>query len=180
MIKVYVYKLKAPLILFTLSLVLFITFGLYGKQHRSQVEDLRHQYASLNERALRSLEKTTLKEMHKEEFAQFEACKFEHTYIKEDLRKTYPYAIEFGPIAFPSPFKNLISQEVTFSIPCLRDQEVFALIGQLIHKGPGIFKIHEITIKRVSPLSIEMLEKIALGKPQTLLDGKVRATWIHM
>lgn len=165
-----------------LSLVFMIALGFYANDLHQQIEDLKKRLLSLNHQASRSQEAATLVKTHREDFAAFEACRFEHPITLETFQNSFSHALEFGPISFleeGSKNTRLVLQEVTFSIPCLQDRDIFVLIDRLINHGPGIFQIQDVTINRVSSLNEEMLEKIAAGKPQTLFDGKITATWIH-
>ena len=182
MIKFYFYKTRVSLGTLSFSLIVMSTLGLYARHLHQHVEDLQCRLSSLRHLTVRSQEAATLIKTHEADFAAFESCGFEHPLTPEALQSARSHTIEFGSFsAANGDTKNngLVFQEVAFSIPCLQDRDVFALLDQLTTQGPGIFQIHDVTITRVSSLSEEMLEKIALGKPQALFDGKITATWIH-
>lgn len=178
----YFYKEKSSLAICGFSLTLIIILGFYTSRLYEQIDDLQHRLSSLKCLAVRSQEAATFIQNHREEFAAFETCGFERPLAPEMLQSSLRHIIEFGAISsLEGTLKNnnLVAQEVSFSIPCLYDRDVFSHLDQLIHQGPGIFQIHDVTINRVSPLNEEMLEKIATGKPQALFDGRITATWIH-
>lgn len=183
MILIYVIKKTSfSLGISLLSFVLFISLGFYAANLHTQVNNLKQHLVFLNHLTVRSQEAAALIKAHEEEFAAFQACKFEEVLNPEVLQNAVPHTIEFGQAsrrdADPQN-KGLVSQEVSFSIPCLNDRDIFALLDHLTRKGPGLFQIQEVTINRISALSNDMLVKIAAGKPQTLFDGKVIATWVH-
>ncbi len=165
-----------------LSFVLLISLGFYAADLHTQVNTLKQHFVFLNHLAVRSQEAAALIKTHEEDFTAFQACKFEEPLNPEILQNTIPHAVEFGQASHPGADpqnKGLVSQEVSFSIPCLNDRDIFALLDHLANKGPGLFQIQEVTINRISALSDEMLEKIATGKLQVLFEGKVTATWVH-
>lgn len=178
----FIKKLSLSLGINLLSFILMISFSFYAADLHSQVDDLERHLLFLNRLTVRSQEAATLIKTHEEDFAAFRACKFEQSLNPEMLQSSILHAIEFGQISsLDSDPKNksFVSQDVSFSIPCLNDRDIFILLDRLVHEGPGLFQIHEVTINRISALSDEMLEKIAAGKPQALFDGKVTATWVH-
>jgi hypothetical protein len=164
------------------SFALIISFGFYAADHHNQIEKLEQHLLFLNRQTIRSQEAATLIKAHEKDFAAFQACKFEEPLNPEMLQKSIFYAIEFGKIFSldaDSSTEGLVSQELSFSVPCLQDRDVFTLLGHLFNEGPGLFQVQEVTIHRLSALSEEMLEKIAAGKHQVLFDGKITAIWIH-
>lgn len=176
------HRTKTSLLICGLSFAFIITLGLYTTRLYEQVEDLHERLASLRRRSVRSQEAAAFIQSHREDFAAFEACGFERSLTPEALQHSLRHAIEFGAISSLDEKiqnNNLVIQEVSFSIPCLQDRDIFELLDQLIHQGPGVFHIHALTINRVRSLSEEMLEKIAAGKPQVLFEGKITAAWIH-
>lgn len=165
-----------------LSLALIISFGFYATDQHNHIKELRNRLLFLNHQIARSEEEATLIKTHEEDFTTFLACKFEQPLTPEMLQNSMVYPVEFGQASsLDADLKNqgLIAQNLSFSVPCLQDRDVFTFLDHLLNKGPGFFQIHEVTINRISALSEEMLEKIAAGKPQTLFDGKVTATWMH-
>jgi hypothetical protein len=165
-----------------LSFASIIYSCFYASNQRAQIKELEQRLLFLNRQAVRSQEAEVLIKAHEKDFAAFQKCKFEDLLNPEKLQKSTPYAIEFGNIASlnaDSKNKGLVSQDLYFSIPCLQDQDIFIFLDHLFNEGPGFFQVHEVTIHRIRALSEEMLEKIAAGKPQTLFDGKVTATWVH-
>ena len=182
MISLYAYKARGALSVLGVVVIVVMILGGYESRLHQQVIELQQRLSSLNRLAVRSQEAAALIKTHEKEFAEFEACGFERTLTSDGLQGTRAYTIELGPpsaINDTSSSKGLIIQEVSFTVPCLQDGQVFALLDQLITSGPGLFHIHDVTIRRVSPLSEEMLEKIAAGKPQAIFDGKITGTWIH-
>jgi hypothetical protein len=173
---------KISLMIGSFSLLFMIALGFYENHLVKRVDDLHQRLSALNDLAARSQETTTFIQSRREDFLTFQSCGFERPLTPEILRTSLRYPIEFGAISFlKGKLKSdkFVAQNVSFSILCLHDRDIFALLDQLANQGPGFFQIHEVTIKRVTPLSQEMLEKIADGKPQTLFDGRVIATWIH-
>jgi len=182
MIKLYTYKARGALSVLCLTVIIVMILGRYENRLHQQVAELQQRLSSLNRVAVRSQEAAALIKTHEKEFAEFEACGFERALTADGLQGTRAYTIEVGPVSpvnDASRSKGLVIQEVSFSVPCLQDREVFSLLEQLTTIGPGLFHIHDVTIRRVSSLSEEMLEKIAVGKPQALFDGKITGTWIH-
>jgi hypothetical protein len=166
----------------SVTITLTLTLALFENKFHQEVKDLEKQLSSLNHIATQSHEAATLIKANEREFAAFEACGFERSFISETLPSSPSYTIEFGPnspLAYNSQNDGVVFQEVSFSIPCLQDRDVFRLLEKLTNEGPGLFHIQEVTISRMSPLSEEMLEKIAAGKPQPLFDGRISAIWIH-
>jgi len=166
----------------SLTLTLTITLGLFENRLLQRVKGLQKQVSSLTHLEVRTHQATTLITAHQKEFAAFETCGFERSYTSQELPSSPSYAIEFGStsaVDSQSTNKGVVFQEVSLTIPCLQDRDVFKLIEKLTNEGPGIFQIQEITITRMSALSEEILEKIAAGKPQALFDGRIRALWIH-
>lgn len=182
MVKFYFYKTRTPIGILCLSAILTITLTWFESRLHQNVDDLQRHLSFLNRNAIRSQEAAMLIKTHEKDFAAFELCDFERPCTPEGLQSSHAYSIEFGPSSVMkdnSKSSDLIVQEVSFSIPCLQDRDVFALLEQLITKGPGIFHTCEVTVKRISSLSEGMLEKIAAGKPQTLFEGRIRTKWIH-
>ncbi|MBX9804627.1 MAG: hypothetical protein K2Y18_02610 [Alphaproteobacteria bacterium] len=168
--------------IFGFSLMLLFALGIHAYNLHHQIELLKHRLLTLTQSSLRSQEAEMLIKSYASDFEKFESCKFDHPITQEDLQKEIAHPITFGSVSSQdqeSTNKNLVYQEVSISIPCLQDTNVFTLLEQLMEKGPGLFQIHTVTIHRVSSLNEEMLEKIASGKPQALFDGKITATWIH-
>jgi len=161
-----------------LSCILIISSGFYAANHHHQIKELKHHLLFLNHQAVRSQEAVTLIKAHEKDFAAFQSSQFEKSFTPEMLQSSIHYVIEFGQISRKNP-GSPISQELSFSIPCLQDRDTFILLDHLLNEGPGFFQIHDVTIHRTSALSEEMLEKIAAGLPQALFDGKVTATWVH-
>jgi len=152
----YAYKAKRALSLLCLAVIFVMILGGYESRLHQQVEDLQQRLSCLNRIAVRSQEAAVLIKSHEKEFAEFEACGFERVLTSEEFQSARVYTIDFGPISpvnDASRSKGLVIQEVSFSIPCLQDREVFALLDQLTTIGPGLFHIHDVTIRRVSPLS---------------------------
>lgn len=165
-----------------LLLVIMIMLRFHAEQLHQQNENLRQKLTSLNHQTIRSQEAAATLKAYHEDFAAFEACKFEQTFTPKLLRQTFSHPLEFGPASSLEQMgKNagIICQEVSFSVPCLQDTDVFILIDKLLNQGPGIFQINEVTLRRVSSLDDGMLSKIAAGKPQILFEGRINATWIH-
>ena len=160
------------------SLTLLGALGIHAHHLQNQIEPLKHRLLMLTQSSLRSQEAEVLIKSYANDFDKFESCRFEQPITQEDLQKEILHPITFGGLSSLEP-SNLIHQEVSVSIPCLQDTHVFTVLEQLIEKGPGLFHVHSVTIRRVSSLNEEMLEKIASGKPQALFDGKITATWIH-
>jgi hypothetical protein len=182
MVKLYFYKTRVALGILCLSVALTITLTLFENRLHQNVDDLQHHLSTLHRIAVQSQEAAMLMKTHEKDFAAFELCEFERPCTSEGLQSSRARSIEFGPnsvLKDNSKTSDLVVQEVSFSIPCLQDRDVFALLEELTNKGPGIFHTREVTVKRVSSLSEEMLEKIVAGKPQTLFEGRIRATWIH-
>ena len=178
----FIKKTSLSLGISLLSFIFIISFGFYAADLHNQLKDLEGRLLFLNSLAVRSQEAAALIKTHEEDFSAFLACKFEQSSTPEILQSSIPHPIEFGKISCLDADlqnKGFLSQDVSFSIPCLNDRDIFALLDHLINKGPGLFQIQEVTINRVSALSDEMLEKIAAGKPQVLFEGKVTATWVH-
>jgi hypothetical protein len=166
----------------TFSFVSIISFGFYASNQHIQLRELEQRLLFLDRQAVRSQEAGALIKAHEKDFVSFQTCRFEEFLNPENLQKSTPYAIEFGQISrlnTDSKNKGLVSQDLSFSILCLQDQDIFTFLDHLFNEGPGFFQIHEVTIHRIRALSEEMLEKIAAGKPQALFDGKVIATWVH-
>ena len=176
------HRTKTSLLICSVSFASLITLGLYTTRLYEQIENLHQRLSSLRRLAVRSQEAAAFIQSHREDFAAFETCGFERFLAPEALQDSLRHAVEFGAISsLDEKIKNhnVVVQEVSFSIPCLQDRDIFELLDQLINQGPGVFQIHALTINRVSSLSEEMLEKIATGKPQTLFDGKISAAWVH-
>jgi hypothetical protein len=182
MILFFLRKTIISLSISAFSFASIVSFGFYASNQHTKIKELEQRLLFLNNQAVRSQEAEALIKAHEKDFAAFQACKFEDLLDPEKLQKSTPYIIEFGQISSlnaGSGNKNLISQELSFSIACLQDQDIFTFLDRLFNQGPGFFQIHEVTIHRIRALSEEMLEKIAAGKPQALFDGKVAATWVH-
>jgi len=178
---------KMGLIACSVSFSLITSLGFYENDLAKQVHVLQQRLSSLKNLAVRSQETALFIQSHQEDFAAFEACAFEQPLVPETLQasfrhSSFPCAIEFGTMSpLSQAYKNspFVTQAVSFSIPCLRDRDVFAFLHQLTSQGPGIFQIHDVTVTRTSSLNEEMLGKIASGKPQALFEGRIAATWIH-
>lgn len=173
---------KVSLVIGSLSLISMVALGFYENHLSERINSLQHRLSALNDLAARFQETATFIRSRQEDFLAFEACGFDRSLTPEILRASVHYPIEFAEISsLKGKFKNnkLVAHNVSFSIPCVHDGEVFGLLDRLVTQGPGFFQIHEVTIKRVVPLSQEMLEKIAAGKPQTLFEGRIVARWIH-
>ena len=173
---------KASLAIGGFSLIAMVVLGFYENHLAKRVNDLQQRLSALNDLAARSQETSTFIQARQEDFIAFQSCGFERPLTPEILRTSLHYPIEFGAISsLKGKLKNnkFVAQNVSFSILCLHDRDIFALLDQLASQGPGFFQIHEVTIKRVASLNEEILKKIADGKPQTLFDGRIIATWIH-
>jgi len=182
MISFFFRKTSVSLGVGVLSFVLIISFGFYAADQDNRIKELKHHLLFLNHQIVRSQEAAALMKAHEKDFTAFLACKFEQSLTLEMLQSSLAYPVEFGPASYLDmslKSQGLTSQNLSFSVPCLQDREVFILLDRLLKEGPGFFQIHEVTISRISALSEEMLEKIAAGKPQTLFNGKVTATWVH-
>lgn len=172
MIKVYLYKTRVALSVLCVTVFFVIVLGLYERQLHHKVDDFQHHLSSLNRQAVRSQEAAAFIKAHEREFTAFELCEFERVVTPEALQSSHAYTIDFGsasPVNLDSKNSGLIVQEVSFTIPCLQDRDVFALLDQLTNKGPGLFHISEVTIKRMSSLSDEMLRKLLLENPRPYL-----------
>lgn len=109
----------------------------------------------------------------------FKSCYFEDIFTEKDLQKTISYAIDFGPSSILEKTQSLITQKLSFWIPCLKDQEIFIFVDSLMHQGPGIFFIHEIEIHRVKNFTKDMLIKASSQEQPILFNGKIVAQWTH-
>jgi hypothetical protein len=178
----FFYKARTSLAMFCLSFAFMITLGFYASRLFERVDVLQKRLSSLKHLAVRSEEAAALIQAHREDFYAFEACGFERPLTPEVLQASVRYPVKFGAISFGKGVaKNnkFVVQDVSFSMSCLRDRDIFALLDQLITQGPGIFQIYDVTIARTRPLTEEILKKIAAGKSQALFDGRITATWIH-
>lgn len=179
---VFLKKTIISLSISVLSFASMISSCYYVSNQHAQIKELEQHLLFLNRQAIRSQEAGALIKAREKDFAAFQKCKFEDLLNPEKLQKSTPYIIEFGQISSMNTDpgnEGLVSQDLSFSIPCLQDRDIFTFLDHLFNEGPGFFQIHEVTIHRIRALSEEMLEKIAAGKPQALFDGKVMATWVH-
>ncbi len=176
------FKTTTPLIMGLLSLFLTGSLGVYYDRLHHHIEKLEHQLQSLKHLTVRAQETVNLINTFGHEFTAFEGCGFATPITPETLQKSMAYPLEFGPISSVNKDPNhclLVSQEISFSLACTRDREVYLFLDQLITQGPGIFRIQEVSIDRLSPLTETMLEKIATGDPVALFEARIFTTWIH-
>lgn len=175
-------KIKVGLSLLCLSFIVLITCGVIQGHLQHRVKLLYQNLSSLKKVALQTQKVASLKQVHEKEFVAFEKCAFEYSQNDQDLKYPASYTLDFGPLstmnAHPDE-KGVSMQEASFTMPCLRDQDVYKFIEQLTNQGPGIFHIHEVTITRISPLSEEILDMLAAGENKILFHARIKATWIH-
>lgn len=177
MIRKILDQVKFTLGFCVLSLISAGLLGFYCLDLSHAIEGLNHRLIHAHRQATRAEEAARALRDHQEAFTAFIQCQFEETLTLQKLRSLLNHPIEGGSA---SPLKNgLISQDITFSVSGLQDGDVFALIDRLAAKGPGIFQIREVFITRITPLSEEILQKIAAGQSQSLIEGHIIATWIH-
>jgi hypothetical protein len=181
--KKYIFiKARTSLIISFLTSVAVMILLILENQASRKCEYLQDNLASIRKVALKAQNATSLINAHEPEFAAFEACSFEHSQNDHGLKVDPTYTVEYGhtsTVLNDSKGQNVISQDVTFTIPCLKDSEIFNFIVRLVSHGPGIFQIQELTITRMSSLSEEMLHKIMAGEKVVLFQGKIKTTWIH-
>ena len=151
--------------------------SIYCLNLNATIEGLTHRLSHAHRLLTRTKEAATVIRNHQETYAAFIQCHFEEASAPEKLRSLLGHPFECGQTSL---LKNgLISQDITFSVSGLQDGDVFVLIDHLALKGPGIFQIKEVSITRITPLSENILQKIAAGQPQNLIEGHIVATWIH-
>jgi hypothetical protein len=177
-----IHKTKTSLALCGLSFMILITLGFYARSLSGQIEGAQHRLSSLKKVAAQSQESAAFLETHRQDFAAFEACGFEHPVTRETLQSVIHYPIEFGETSSldeQTGLPQLVAQDIIFSVSCMQDRDVFKLLERLASQGPGIFLIQEVKVDRILPLSDEVLEKIAQGKSQPLFEGRISARWVH-
>lgn len=182
MTPLYIHKTKTSLALCGLSFSLMTALGFYAHHLSGSVESSQRRLASLKKGAAQLQESAAFIQERQKDFSAFETCGFERPITLETLQSGAPYPIELGEPSQLDGLLNhnkLISQAISFSVPCLQDRDIFKFLEQLTSQGPGIFLIHEVRIHRISPLSEEILDKVAAGKPLVLFEGRIMATWIH-
>ena len=163
----------------------FVLMGIlihYKNNLSSQTTHLNQEVLNVKRRVIREEETAALVKTYESEFSAFEACRFDQPLTIKELRDSYPYTLELGstfPVNHSSVYPELTAQEVSYSLIRLRDREIFAHLDQLATRGPGLFLIKDVVIKRVGPLNEEILEKITSGKSQALFEGRITTTWIH-
>lgn len=154
----------------------------YKNNLSSQIEHLSQEVFDVKRQVIRGQETTALVKTYESEFSAFETCGFERPLTFKELQNSYPHTIEFGSTSLlhdSSVYPELTAQEVSFSLICLRDSDIFGHLEQLVTRGPGLFHVKNVVIKRVGPLNEEMLDKISSGKSQALFEGRITTTWIH-
>jgi hypothetical protein len=177
LIKKILSQVKLSLGFCTLSLASSILLGTYYFSLNHKTTDLTHRLARAHSLAARAKEAATVLQNHQEIYTAFTQCQFEETLTLEKLRSLISHPFEYGQASF---LKNgMVSQDITFSVSGLQDGDVFALIDRLATKGPGVFQIREVSITRIKPLNEDILQEIAAGQPQSLIEGHVVTTWIH-
>lgn len=182
MIKFYLYKLRKSIGILGISILILITSGWWQESLNEEVGVLNQRLYTLKNLAAQRQAIARVIEANRDDFARFEACEFNRALNPDILQKSCPYPIDFGPSSGErgdAKEDSIIFQEVSFTIQCLKDTDVYLFVNQLLNRGPGIFQIHDVTITRVSSLSEDILETIEAGKPQFLFESKILATWIH-
>jgi hypothetical protein len=165
-----------------MSFAMMGTLAYYKNNLSCETKQLSQEVLNRKRQVIREQETTALVKTHEAEFSAFEACRFDQPLTSKELRDSHPHSLEFGSTSrlnHYSAHSELTAQEVSFSLICLRDREIFAHLDQLTTRGPGLFLLKDVVIKRVGPLNEEMLEKIASGKSQALFEGRITTTWIH-
>lgn len=173
-------KISLAISLFSLALATILSFYTIHLYEKTAL--LQTRLSSLKSLNVRSQEAAAFIQAHQEDFFAFEACQFERSVGPKTLQEFFQYPIELGPISsLDNISKNnkFLAQNVSFSISCLRDRDVFAFLEGLSRKGPGLFEVYDIKITRLNALTPEILEKIACGNSQVLFNAKIEATWIH-
>lgn len=177
MIKKILDQVKLSLGFCTLSLISMIFLSIYWLALNHTIKDLDQRLIYAHRLAARAKEAAIVLQDHQEIYTAFTQCQFEDILTLEKLRSLIDHPFEYGQTSF---LKNgLVSQDITFSVSGLQDGDVFALIDRLATKGPGIFQIRGVSITRIKPLNEDILQKIAAGQPQSLIEGHIVATWIH-
>lgn len=182
MIRLSIHKIKISFWICGFSFIILTILVFYTHSLSEQIENTQTHLSSLKKVAVQSQESTVFLQTHQEESDAFEACRFMDPVTLETLQSTLPYQGEWGEVSYLNGLlenKKLMTQAVSFSVPCLKDRDIFKFLELLTQQGPGIFLIHEVKVNRICPLNDEILEKIAAGKMQILFEGRIRATWVH-
>jgi hypothetical protein len=177
LIKQILAQVKLSLGFCALSFIGMALLSIYWLGINHTIKGLDQRLTHARHLAARAKEAAMILQDDQETYTFFTQCQFEEILTPEKLRSLIDYPFECGQA---SPLKNgLISQDISFSVSGLQDSDVFALVDRLATKGPGIFQIREVSITRIKPLNEDILQKIAAGQPQSLIEGHIVALWIH-
>jgi hypothetical protein len=87
---------------------------------------------------------------------------------------------QFGTDQLVSTELNLWKTPVSLDIKILQDKQFYQFLNKIQQELPGIIVIKTFQLKRITPLTSEILEQVSLGKRMSLFEGKIEFEWTHL
>lgn len=87
---------------------------------------------------------------------------------------------QFGIDQLVSTELNLWKTPVSLDIKILQDKQFYQFLNKIQQELPGIIVIKTFQLKRITPLTSEILEQVSLGKRMSLFEGKIEFEWTHL
>ena len=72
---------------------------------------------------------------------------------------------------------NIVSSDVTISFKALSDEYVYDFIYALQHQFPGYIRIKTFTLTQETPVTKEVIERIAQGETPPVVSGNIDFSW---
>jgi hypothetical protein len=123
-------------------------------------------------------------------FISFNQSNFSKEIQPEDIHRYFQkcqalYRIETLNLKFDSrvAYKqnlDLWKVPITISVKVLKDYQFYGLLNKIQNELPGKVSIKRFSLKRISPLTPDMVKQITQGKSNiNLFEGKIEFDWIH-
>jgi hypothetical protein len=123
-------------------------------------------------------------------FTSFNQSNFSKEVQPEDIHRYFQkwqtlYRIETLNLKFNSRviYKqslDLWKVPITLSVKVLKDYQFYGLLSKIQNDLPGKISIKRFSLKRLSPLTPDMVKQITQGKKNiSLFEGKIEFEWIH-
>lgn len=124
------------------------------------------------------------------QFREFRKKQFDRQIILDDVKarlqkwqkqfKIQMLNTQFGTDQLVSTELNLWKTSVSLDIKILQDKQFYQFINKIQQELPGVIVIKTFQLKRILPLTSEILEQVSLGKRMSLFEGKIEFEWTHL
>jgi hypothetical protein len=124
------------------------------------------------------------------QFNEFRKKQFDRPIALEDIKTNLKkwqkqlgiqtLTTQFGGNELVSGELNLWKTPGNIELKVLQDKQFYQFLEKLQQELPGLVIIKSFEVKRVSPLTSEILKQVSAGKAPSLFEGKIEFEWTHL